>query len=403
MEKASEQFSFARIVRWAIPGWVAVLAFAAFVSLDILGAGANETELSRSVVRSFKTLETEQVVPGLVTLLLIAAAGVPLGFVIYQVYFFLKWNSPFSRKGLLPPFIVGGIDDLDRMLGDIDPKELILNKDPWREKWISHPMFKIDHSFRWRYVDLVFTQAAQAIDTKWPALSLYSRYRYVYELMHLLGVSLVGVYLGFLSYLIYKVRVESRWHLAHVVFVVTILAVFLWLMSLEDSAKRERQASASPSNSWTFYGYGVTIGRLKLVFEYPASLCLIALGVVLFTSHPTLAPKHDASLLFWDLLLRIALVVLAAFRVWPQISGPGINGGRIGILFSLILGIVLFFYRDRLLGWFDWPFSLATYIFVAANLIFVKNRQNARDDSQTLQYYTLRRYLSESQEGSSSQ
>lgn len=423
MERALDQFNFGRIVRWALPGWVVILAFVGFVGLDILGAGSSDPKLPKppcptlpepsgslncSVERLLKTLENEKAVtPTVVALLTVAAAGVPLGFLIYQVYFFLKWNSPFSRLGLWPPFIMGGIDDIKLIQRDIPDERLKPPDRPnskWREDWINHPMFETDHGFRWRYIESLFMETTKAIDRTTPDVSLYSRYRYLYELMHLLGVGLVGVYVGFLAYLAYKTRVEDRWHLGHLIFVIAIIGVLFYWMSREEDQKRNHQKSENAAGTY----YSVMISQ-RIAIEYPASLWIVCLGIVLFMAHPVLALRHSTGLLSWDWLLRAILASVSAIFVWRtttyQKDAASSKGsfryvGVIVIMIFLLLGIAVFFLRDQPFFQFDWPFSLPTYVFVVINLIFVKNRQNIRDDWHGLQYYALSQFLFEPQSSS---
>jgi len=433
MERTLDQFNFGRIVRWALPGWVMILAFVVFVSLDIFGAGSKAPKLSCltppeppgslncSVERFLKTLETEKAVtPTVVALLTVAAAGVPLGFLIYQVYFFLKWNSPFSRLGLWPPFITGGINEVKQIQRDIQDEELKLKdrqNSGWREAWVSHPMFEADHGFRWRYIEYLFIEAAKKIDQVTPDASLYSRCRYLYELMHLLGVGFIGVYVGFLTYFAYKTSVEERWHLLHVILVIVILIPLFFLMHFEETKKQDYQNSRNITGTY----YSVMIPRTTFAVKYPASLWIMSLGVILVMAHPILAPQHGTGLAPWDWFFRIILVSGFAFAWRKNIDqkdktdqrdtdttdakdntnqkGSIRYVGVIGIIISLFLGITLFFIRDDLLSWLDWPFLFPAYVFAVINLIFVKNRQNIRDDWHALQYYALRQFLFDPKEG----
>lgn len=391
MERMGDQFSFSRTVRWAIPGWVAILTYIAFVILDIMGAGHTQTGLSESVWAILETLQNEKAIsPSLLGLLIAAVAGVPLGFLIYQTYFFLKWNSPFSRNGLWP-FMRGGLDDIDRMLGEI-PLAMLAKNIPWQEEIVSQPIFKIDPGIRWRYIDFRFTEIVN--DQEKPDSALYSRYRYLYEMVHLLGVSGLGIYLGFLSYLVHKMSVEPGQYIFYFVFIIGLLYVLTQLLSLEEDSKQKCQESKELLTSGTCYG--VTFRRLNIVFEFPASLWLMVLGIILFMVHPSLAPSRDSVFLYLDIVLRFILVVVFAFTVWPELSikQKAINGSRLSIILACLLGIAIFFYRDSLLGWFDWPFALPTLAFSILNLIFVRNRQNARYDLHGLQNYTFRHFLS---------
>jgi len=192
----SEQF---RLTRWGIPGWIAILGFIAFVATDVIFTPKSApSPLFLSATDIFKTASA---MSAALTALIAVAAGVPLGFSIYQLYFYIRWNSPVSRDGLFPPFIGGRNEDLDRTTRDLTRDELTMGS-PWRSKWLFHPLTSTDHGQRWRFIENLFTEAAQVIDAAFPQVSVFSRHRTLLDLMHTLGASLAGLYLGFGIYLL---------------------------------------------------------------------------------------------------------------------------------------------------------------------------------------------------------
>jgi len=186
-----------KLARWIVPGWIALLSFVAFVVLDAVCSPPGSSSTYPSLAAFVSALSG---LDPILAAILFAGSGVPLGFLIYQAYFFIRWNSPFSRDGLLPPLITGRMDDLDRAMRSLQESDLT-GKEQWRTEWVGHPLFKRDHGFRWRYFELLFAEAAQRIDSAFEGASgVYGRHRYLHEIVHTLGASVAAVYLGFLGY-----------------------------------------------------------------------------------------------------------------------------------------------------------------------------------------------------------
>ena len=157
----SEQF---RLTRWGIPGWIAILGFIAFVATDVIFTPKSApSPLFLSATDIFKTA------------------------------------SALSAR--LPPLMGGRNEDLDRTTRDLTRDELTMGS-PWRSKWLFHPLTSTDHAQRWRFIENLFTEAAQVIDAAFPQVSVFSRHRTLLDLMHTLGASLAGLYLGFGIYLL---------------------------------------------------------------------------------------------------------------------------------------------------------------------------------------------------------
>ena len=179
-----------RFVRWAIPGWMMFISFFSFVSFDIvLSLESVKNSLASLFVRLLSVPYLNSTASA-VAALIVVAAGIPLGFLIYQVYFYIRWNSPFSRDGFFGLFIVGRLNDLDRTLDEINESDIIRN-DKWRIDWISHPLYKTDHGWKWRYIENFFIELVQELDSSISGVSLYARYRYLLEINAHFRVELV--------------------------------------------------------------------------------------------------------------------------------------------------------------------------------------------------------------------
>lgn len=394
----AEQF---RVTRWGIPGWTAILSAWAFAIIDIaLTSPHAPNPLQVPVV---ELLKSTTAVSAAVAAVLAAAAGVPLGFCIYQAYFWLRWNSPVSRDGFLPPFVVGRQDDLDRTMRDITPTE-IASADPWRERWVSHPLFRLDHGWKWRYIDNLFTEAAQHIDAKLRGVSVFDRHRALLDHMHTLGASLAGIYLGYLAYLLAKARLQSAPFTLNLVFTVAALAVLVLLLDWEDRAKKalERAAGADLQTHDDRLANEILPSRLRrrlhisLRVSHPSVMFLIVVFSFLYAGSPSPYNLVSANPLSLRLLVPAALVVAWCFAK--------ANGPRDIVITETVL-LALFIvgaYVAAVSGWVaalspDWPFLWSILAFTLANLAFLKNRQNARDDLIALEHYTLRRFLGEGQ------
>ncbi len=392
---------FNRLTRWGIPGWITILSFIMFVVIDILFS-KGQTRLYDSVSALFQSMnEVTSIAAGL----FITAAGVPFGFAIYQSYFFLRWNSPFARDGLAPPFIVGRNEDLDRTIRDITLDELAQHK-PWRENWVKHPLYFRDHGWRWRYLELTLYEAIQKIDTRYKGSSNYFRNRYLLELMHTLGASLIGVYFGMIFYLflkVYREKIILPWHMVGLIFPLVFL---IYLLDREDKAKKDLEkpyddrndaAIVDPVPTFLFRKWLAFGPRNKIHLVHPSSIFLVVIGFVHLFCNPIL-DTHDSYYL--DLLGKfvISIVAIAAWGRSKKRCPEEVRWGEIFVLLLLLaLAILISFSLKSFTLSLDWPFFSSVYVFLVANLVLLKNRQNARDDLISLHYYTLRRYLTEKQ------
>jgi hypothetical protein len=386
-----------RFLRWGIPGWIAILSFVIFTVTDLLGNPDGLRKLNEYVGGVIAVTGQSSTAAAAI---LVAAAGLPLGFIIYQFYFFIRWNSPFSRDGLFPPFIVGRSTDLKRTLRDFTDSQ-IAGKDRWRKDWIDHPAYAQDHSFSWRYVvEGLVPEAIQKLDTRYNGTRINERYRYLLDILHTLGASIIGTYLAFLLYLIQKGFLERVPIITHSIFLGVVMGIFLFLLEKEDLFRQSRQSPDRIKDhpnfpgavyAWQSRGWLKQIGAIEI--NHPAFLFLVIFAMTLFFVDPHLvSPTLDSNA---DGLFRIAMIVLFTL-IWRKATMP--DGEKNGIVLGMFVGIatnLLLRWQSHLLAWFDWSFLFPVFVFLVMNLTMLKNRQNARDDLSALQYYTLQRYLTE--------
>jgi len=332
-----------KLARWVIPGWVAILSFFGFTIIDTLFTQpTRQPYLFQSLTDLFAPMPDTNTI---IAALFVAAAGVPLGFTIYQAYFFLRWNSPFSRDGLLPPLLPGRLIDLEKSWKGIHPNEAAGSME-WRKMWVNDPLFEQDYGFKWRYVELLFLEAAQKIDSTFEGVSIYARHRYLHEIVHTLGASIGAVYIGFIGYVFEKVKLEQ---ISLPPYLITLLLFTLPLFPFlrsEESAKRlpkQKDEKSDPAGynqkpamrlSFKILRRGNRSPRLVVVS--PGSLYIFTLGLILFFNSPTLNPFPSLQ----DTILR-SLAVLAVIFVWLRSKKSSPKAVMYGDACSLSLSLFL--------------------------------------------------------------
>jgi hypothetical protein len=372
----SEQY---RLTRWGIPGWTAILSAFLFAIIDLALTSPNATlPLFDSIIDLMKSVST---MSAAIAALFVAVAGVPLGFCIYQAYFWMRWNSPFSRDGFLPPLIVGREDDLDRTLRDLSKEQIALSES-WRENWVNHPLYKMDHGWRWRYMENLFIEISQKIDNKISGISVYARHRSLLDLMHTLGASLAGIYLGFLVYLLAKVKLQSAPFTINLLITAIPLAVLIILLDLEDRGKKAHESAKEkkphimgdhPANVIFCRQVGRILFSIRV--SHPSIIFLFLLASFLYLG----SPSPYITVFKNPIPLRILVLIIPAFAwYFGKFKMP--RDIRVTEFVLLLSSILIAFY---------W----SAFAFLLANLVFLKNRQNTRDDLIALEYYTLRRFL----------
>jgi len=375
-----------KLARWIVPGWTSIIAFLCFVSCDVIFTPPTTPHLFDDLGALIKLITgVDAVLVGL----LVAASGIPIGFLIYQFYFFLRWNSPFSRDGLLA-LIPGRMKDLERATFELEDK-ISLDKE-WRKQKISHPLFVIDHGFKWRYIEPLFLQACAEFDSKYPGLSIYSRHRYLHEVVHTLGASIGAIYFGFAGYFILKIIKENIPLSPYLLGVFIVCGSFFWLLHYEDLQRYNlfMQKETSQESIEGIPTLQITIG--KLGFPFPSSQLLITFAIIHFLANPTLNSKSNEM----DLVLKFVAtsLFLAAWGVSQRSLQKKYKwGNAIWALSSLCLSIFIRIYSSTVFAWIDWAFFATLLLFLALNLVLFLNRRNANEDMLALENYTLHRYL----------
>jgi len=383
-----------RFIRWGIPGWMMFISFISFLLFDItLSPVSNNNSLVGFLARQAASLSLDSTASAAVVLL-VAASGIPLGFLIYQVYFYIRWNSPFSRDGLFPPLIVGRWNDLERTISGIKENDIIGN-DAWRKAWASNPLYKTDHSWKWRYIENLFIELAQELDSKFSGASINVRYRYLLDLMHTLGAGLFGIYLGYLAYLLVKVKTDSLSLTILTIISAACLFILVWLLEAEDKVRREENKHENISNN-KYLALKPIKNIPAIQFSNPSAIYLIFLFAILYFGSPS---PYVVTYTQNHLLFRLIVIALIAGAwVFSKRHYP-----KAIIWTELITLTALTTVAYLIAQWLKssvefklewWNIGWSILLFLITNMIFVKNRQNTRDDLIAMQNYTIKRCLS---------
>lgn len=77
-----------RFIRWGVPGWMMILSLLGFLIIDIMFTPESHRNALFMYLKDFYASTTiTTTIAAAFAALLVAAAGVPLGFFIYQIYF----------------------------------------------------------------------------------------------------------------------------------------------------------------------------------------------------------------------------------------------------------------------------------------------------------------------------
>lgn len=383
-----------RFIRWSVPGWTAILSAIIFIGVDVISSRNGHVYIYGSLTEFLKIVNQGDI---LANIFIIALAGFPMGFLIYQVYYFIRWSSPFSRNGLLPPFIVGREVDLNRILRDISNETISFGNSDWRSKWVNHKAFTNDHAFRWEYIESLFTEILQKIDSKYPGVKCYERYRYLTDIMHTLGASLVGIYAGFFGYLVLKMRIEKLALTSYFLFTVVALGFLLLMLDTEDRYRHIKQGLDPVLDKGEPEAvYKNDLWGLKLFINFPSVLYLVCFGTIIFFASPVLIANDNFTFNSLDYILRCLLVIPIIFISNQWLSTTEEKRGTAGWLsVFLVISLLVRSMRETLFIDLDWAFFNSVFIFLGLNMVFLKNRQNARDDLTAFQYYNFKRYFEE--------
>jgi len=382
-----------RFLRWGIPGWMMFLAFICYSAIDVLlSSDSNKNELLTTLTSIVNSLPASSTSSAIIAVL-VAAAGIPLGFFIYQIYFYIRWNSPFSRDGLLPPFIVGRMNDLKRTLEGIKTEDISGNDD-WRKAWTDDPLYEIDHGVKWRYIENYFIEIVQKLNSNQSGFDLYSRYRYLLDLMHTLGAGLFGIYIGYLSYLLIRAKMGSLSLTIILIINAFLLGGLFLILEREDSVRKNRDDLAHTTNNK--YIVVKPIKKISFIqFSNPSAIYLFLCFAFLYLGSPSPYPVlyTDTHLIFRSVVLAVAVFMWVIPKTkypkqifWTELLALILSGG-IAYFVSQWINT----YPPFQVEW--WSIGWSVLVFLLTNTFFIKNRQNTRDDLIAMQNYTIRRHI----------
>lgn len=345
----------ATFIRWGIPGWTAAMTFVIFVFSDYLSVNDN-----RMFILLNQAFASAGIWQAILAGLLVAGAGVPLGFIIYQVYFYLRWNSPISRDGLFPPSIVGRWADIKDTIKDLDEEALALGES-WRQRLSSGK----DHRASWHYLSALIYDAISSADSN---NIVYNRYNYLKDLVHALGASHLGLTLGFGAYLIVKWKIWQA-GLGWPFISIAIMFVVLMLVSKEDGRNKK------------------PLKLLRMRVEYPAELFLSSLIFIFLSLNPAL---NTVIPFFLPSLMCIGVFLLWG---WSVRQSREIIWGWTLVLVGIVYILHISPWLYVITIWVNWPVVFSTLIFSCISLVFLKNRQNTREDMTTMEHYYLQQFI----------
>lgn len=189
-----------QIVRWALPGWITFLFWGGFIIVGVLLHGDNQI-MYQQLLHDINAL-----------LLLLGVISIPLGFITYQLYYWLYWYVPIpsiARKKFVDPLdrgkeILSGVKDVDfykifgSSINDDTPKTAF-------RKWgfIYYKSIEVMRKYRenWHLSDSVWYLALADDRYKNTAGFLEKRNQFLGDIYHSLGACGIGLIIAYSGYL----------------------------------------------------------------------------------------------------------------------------------------------------------------------------------------------------------
>lgn len=337
-------------LRWGIPGWTLFFSLVLFIIIDLLLG--NDDAMFQLVSESSNTFN---LIEAALSIALVAGAGIPIGFLLYQIYYYIRWNSPSSNNGLLLLFN-GRNKELQNTLNGLDIKDITEEK--------GFTIKTEDHREMW---DFISPMLIEAISNEKGSKYLENRHRYLLDILHSLGTSYLGIVLGFGTYLILKWTLGEPTNLIWIIISAPITTIIVMkLLSLEEKHDRKQ------------------FSILKFKVRNPAELYLTMISFLFISLNPELN-----RLLPYEIPTIISLVLV--FVIFWGILTKDLRKTTIFLTaFFLILIIPLRSTNSaHLLRSIDWSILLSIIIFNFLTIVFLKNRETSRKTLITFQNYLL--------------
>lgn len=191
-----------QVLRWGIPGWVTILTYMA-LSVSARGYDVN------------KLINPEGSLLSVGSVALLVAIGIPLGYIIYQIYFYVKWTCFVDDEK---------IDNLMRgiKLYEELPKNREMNSlDNWKkaERTFNIYLSAYIEDTRLRYDDI---------------MRQYQSFKSRTDRVHGLGASFSGIILAILVFIIFNGLEVFK----SCSFIITLLLVLVTVYILFSNYKR---------------------------------------------------------------------------------------------------------------------------------------------------------------------
>ncbi|MCE9647046.1 MAG: hypothetical protein K8S20_13675 [Chloroflexi bacterium] len=357
-----------QFVRWGIPGWTLAISFIIFALFD------NNSKIIVNTANLFATQGNGDnfwalLFAGVLTI----GAGIPVGYLIYQIYFYLRWVSPVSKNGFWPPAIHGRMEEMNDSLREI--KKLTLGfGEPWREGVIKDTS---DHRTFWHYINPLLHEALVKIDRN----DVYYRHLgYLKETLHSLGASHLGFLFGYLIYL--DMKLASKELTAGDIAIILVCTVSNYFLITRGEQNRRKQKVEK-----------------RHFFDAQAELFTSMLIFVYATLNPNINQTYSP---FITGAILLGLVVMWIRSVGsndkdgtqPQDAGENEERAMIGVAFFYLALVVWCLYVSNEYGimskMVNWSTIFGVIIYNSITIAFLKIKQNTVDSLTMVQYYLIK-------------
>jgi hypothetical protein len=344
--------SDSQYVRWGIPGWTLFIAFFLFSFID------SDPTIFKTITSLFVINDKgESFWVILFAGVLTAGAGIPIGYIIYQIYFYLRWVSPISRNGFLPPAINGRMVEMEDSLRDIDKDKLGFNK-TWRNSIINETS---DHRTFWYYISPLLHETIVEIDKN----DVYSKHlNYLKEAMHSLGANSLGMLFGYTFYIILKWQAKEL-TLLNLFMVLTCTSLNFFFLYVGEQSRRKQKVKG------------------KHITDSQAEIFISMLIFVFVALNPNINNE------FTHYVLEIFLIILGVIWGWSAKEDRKIIWPIVGL--TTIISYVLLKVNETnsFVQYINWSVALSALIFSAIIIAFVKTKQNTVNALTLYQYYLI--------------
>jgi len=360
------------------------LTFIGFIVIDIFFTRNSSTnKLFTFFVVFLQDLGLSSSITGAIIAFFVAAAGIPLGFLIYQFYFFIRWNSPFSAKGIAPPFVMGRWEDLDKTREGISDKQLA-EKVHLTEKDFEICENENHHGLIWRSVENVLMRSyAKESET-----IIHNRDKYLTDVLHILGSAMFGMYIAFVCYLMVKAKV---FHFStSLLFVISFILLAGLIAFLEAEDKKTHDKNKQTNIFMVLWN--------KIIPKNYYLNYMFLIGSFLYFGSPSVSTVtiEESTLVYRIMTLALVAVIYAStFRNHSLLCCFWEAGW---LIFIGTLAYFASFWFGKFIPDGGWVFGWATFAFYIGNIIFIKNRQNTRDDLIFIHNQQLRNYFEQVEE-----